>query len=166
MGDNGKRRSIPERSMVTSLLVDYLSHQDGFVSDGALSKVCGADVTEEARGNMTSARKAVRSEKGQWWKRVKGGYEPCTAKDAGPLARYGVDSMHRTAHRTVKRVEGCGDLSGLDNTERVHLNASLSAVAAIAQFTQSRTVKRLEAACQQKADKLLVGETLKQFGVE
>lgn len=168
MSENGKqRRSIPERSMETSLLVDFLSAATCLVTDDQLSKACGADVRKEAHSNLQSARKIVLSEQGRWWKRIRGvGYEPSIPSDAPALGRYSIGRIHRESRRSLKRIGGCGDLSKLTNEERIRADAVASALSALGQFTQTATVKRLEAACQQKADKLLLGETLKQFGVE
>lgn len=167
MPDNGKQRSILERSMETSLLVDFLSKATGLVTDEDLTKVCGEDVKTEAASNLQSARRAVLSEKGVWWKRIRGtGYEPSVPGDAPRLGRQSIERIHRESRRSLKRIGGCGDLSKLTNAERIQADATASALSALGQFTQTRTVKRLEAACQQKADKLLLGETLKQFGVE
>jgi len=55
---NGNRRSIPEMSVDTRLLIERLSRVEigDFVSYKELSEVIGRDVQGAARGNLTTAR--------------------------------------------------------------------------------------------------------------
>jgi hypothetical protein len=164
---NGKRRSIPERSMVTSLLLEcVVARKTGTVNDDVLAKAAG--ITElEVVPKMQSVCRILLREYGETWKRIpKTGYERAKPMDAVAIGVSAVSRMHNTARVADKRMGGCGDIKTLPNESLVKLNAAHSMIGAIGQFTQVKTTKRLEAACQQKADKLLVGETLRQFGVE
>ncbi len=168
MTENGKRRSIPERSMVTSLLLECVvaNRETGTVDDHTLAKAAGIGDAEVVP-KMQSVCRILLREYGETWKRIpKTGYERAKPMDAVAIGVSAVSRMHNTARVADKRMGGCGDVKTLPNESRVKLNAAHSMIGAIGQFTQVKTTKRLEAACQQKADKLLVGETLRQFGVE
>ena len=161
------KRSIPERSAQTILLMDALrklANPGDFVPYASLSAVCGRNVQKEGRCYLASAVRALLHEEGLLYVTVYAqGIKRGGAGVALDCGRQSVAKIHREGRRGIKKM-GSADLSKLDNEGRVAFNAVGAALGALSLVSQSRSVEKLRLACATEQRKLELKETLQQFG--
>lgn len=152
--DDNNRRPIGALGLDAKALVDHLR----LVKVGEVATYCdlsallGRDCLADGRGALNTARKILERENQIVFDVVRGiGLRHLTDGEAIRSAGNHMRHIHRTAIRGAKRAVSAKDLVTMSSADRIQMNALASGLGAIAQVTQARQMRRLEAAVE-KAD--------------
>jgi len=144
---NGNRRSIPEMSVDTRLLIERLSRVEigDFVSYKELSEVIGRDVQGAARGNLTTARHRLEVDDAIQFGPVVG--KGLTRLDAlgvmgGSDGR--IRHCNRTMNKEARRLARI-DPETVPKEKRPELHIKAAHVQILGHLSKPKTQKKLEA---------------------
>lgn len=155
---------IFERSAVTQLLVDRLLSVDkgARVTYKELNEAVGRDVQEEARPNLYSAQRILKSEHGYVF-----GTEPTVGiyrkTDADIVESEGVEGLRRISNEARRRQQSlrCADTTVLDNEQVTGLHAQMAALGAVRHMAKPKAMLALRGHASETAKKISIKDTLR-----
>lgn len=156
-----------ERSAVVALLAEFLSRGYPELSYDQISEHLGMqNIRREKPGAIGSACRIVRREHGIDYCTVRGvGLRRADCEASIAVGRAAIASVHRASRRTLQRL-GCAPIAEMTNGQKIAFNAVAAGIGAIGMITQSRTVKKLEAAQSVATERLSLENTLRVFGMQ
>ena len=164
---NGEKRVIPQLSVDTQILYERIKKAaiGDFISYPELTALIDRNVQTKGYSALMTARKMARRNDRMVFECVRGeGLK--RLDDHGIVTGIPQQGLKRIRHisRTAAMKLSCvQNFDGLQNGDKISHNAAVSLFGAITLFTRERSVKRIEAAVQEKADKLPVMKTLELF---
>ena len=159
------QRSIPEMSIDTRLLIELLEKaEEGQTIDySEMEQAIGRDVRDGARGNLQTARRRLRDDKGIQFGTVQGiGIKRLTDVEVVDSRQSRLDHIRRTSKVAVKELAAV-DFDTLPNETKVRHNAYFSMFGALHQVTKANNVKRLETKVGEAQSQLSLARTLDAF---
>jgi len=161
------KKSIPERSATTQIIVDYL----GKITDptALITWITLAGLVNcnpnYVHSYLSSARKILVKEYQKNFITIHGqGIRLAAPNDAVAVGKLSTTKIHREAKRGLQRMT-CTVYEEMTNENKIAFNAQASALGVMHAITDNRSINKIAKVCEEKKDKLLLQDTLKAFGV-